>query len=57
MIVSRRLALGTLRIGSPGIHELRSTSAHSWAPEKARLRQPLLIFPARLVLGIPTMQG
>ena len=31
----------------------RSNSAHIWAPEKAGVRQPILILSPRLALGTP----
>ena len=34
---------------------LRSKSALFWAPEKAGVRQPILIFSPRLALGTPRM--
>ena len=36
---------------------LRSNSALFWAPEKARVRWPLLILSPRLALGIPENVG
>ena len=39
--------------GPPRMQGLQSNSAHLWAPEKAGVRQPLLIFTPRLVLDTP----
>ena len=45
------------RRGPPRMQGLRSNSAHVWAPEKAGVRRPILIFSPRLALGTPKNVG
>ena len=40
-----------------GTRENAGVTTHLWAPEKAGVRRPILIFSPHLALGTPRMQG